>query len=72
MTVGHFDSPGVSYGSKDLRAVLIARWLVPPDATHLVTKHGRESSGCGLSGTPVNEHELEALVSARTGEVFEC
>jgi hypothetical protein len=71
MAVGHFDSPGVSYGSKDLGAVLVARWLVPSDATHLVAEPGRESSGRGLSGAPVYEHELEALVSARTGEVFE-
>ena len=42
--MGHLDPPGVSDRLKDLGTVLVAWWLVPPDAANLATEPGREST----------------------------
>jgi len=69
--VGHFDPPGVSNRLKDFGTALVAWWLIPADPANLATEPGRESKCRRRGGAAVHEHEFEALVSTRAGEVLE-
>ncbi len=69
--MGDFDPPGVTDRAKDLGAMLVAWWLVAPDATNLAAEPFRESTGGEERGPAVHEHEFEAFVSASPGEIFE-
>ena len=71
MAVGDFDPPGVTDRPKDLRTMFVARWLVPTDPADLAAEPGGEPLGRRLRGSPVHEHEFEAPVSARAGQVLE-
>ena len=71
MAVGDFDPPGVTDRAKDLRTMFVARWLVPTNPADLAAEPGGEPLGRRLRGSPVHEHEFEAPVSARAGQVLE-
>ncbi len=43
--MGDFDPPGVTDRAKDLGAVLVAWWFVPPNAANLAAELVRESTG---------------------------
>ena len=71
MAVGDLDPPGVADRTKDLGPVLVARWLVPPNAANFVTELHRQSCGGGLRRAAVHEHEPHSLVRPRAGKVVE-
>ncbi len=43
--MGDFDPPGVTDRAKDLGAVLVAGWFVPPNAANFTAEPFRESTG---------------------------
>lgn len=71
VAVGNLDPPGVADGAKDLGAVLVARWLVPPNPSDLAIELHRQPRGGGLRRAAVHEHEFQPFVGTGSGEVVE-